>query len=127
MLLVGTDIVEIDRIARAIEKEHFRRRVFGVQELAELEARGFPAQSAAVCFCAKEAFGKAMGVGLSGFALGEVQLLHNAAGQPYLSLSGRAEKLAEGVQFAVSAAHSKTCATVVLVGEKKEPPRVVSL
>ena len=124
MLLVGTDLVEVERIARAVEKEHFVARVFGEEERAELTAKGFPPQSAAVCFCAKEAFGKAMGTGLAGFSLGEVLLLHKPTGQPYLALSGRAASLAQGVQFAVSAAHTKDYATVTVVGERADPPRI---
>lgn len=124
MLLVGTDLIEVERIARSMEKEHFVARVFGEEERAELAAKGFSAQSAAVCFCAKEAFGKAMGTGLAGFSLGEVQLLHKAGGQPYLALSGKAAVLAQGVQFAVSAAHTKDYATVTVVGERADLPRV---
>ena len=127
MLLVGTDLIEIARVARALEKPHFVQRVFGEEERAELQARGFPAQSAAVCFCAKEAFGKALGRGIDGFSLQEVQLLHRPSGQPYLALSGRAAALAGAYRFSVSAAHTREYATVTLVGECPDPPRVQNL
>ena len=61
MIALGIDLLEIDRIRRSLENPRFVRRVFGAQELEQLAARGFPAQSAAACFCAKEAFGKALG------------------------------------------------------------------
>ena len=61
----------------------------GEQERQELEARRTPLQSAAACFCAKEAFSKVLGTGVRGLFLTEVELLHRENGAPYLSLSGR--------------------------------------
>jgi len=124
MLLVGTDLIEVERMAEKLRKESFVQGVFGEEERAELAAKNFAPQSAAVCFCAKEAFGKAMGTGLAGFSLQEVQLLHRPSGQPYLFLRGKAARLARDVVFAVSAAHTKAYATVTVVGERKDPPQV---
>ena len=47
MIALGIDLLEIDRIRRSLENPRFVRRVFGAQELEQLAARGFPAQSAA--------------------------------------------------------------------------------
>ena len=56
----------------------------GVQERQQLAARGMAAESAAACFAAKEAFGKALGGGVRGFSLAEVQLLRAPSGRaPY--------------------------------------------
>ena len=121
MIALGIDLLEIDRIRRSLENPRFVRRVFGAQELEQLAARGFPAQSAAACFCAKEAFGKALGTGVSGFRLAEAQLLREPSGRPYLSLSGGALRLAEerGLSFSVSVAHTKQYAAVVVAAEPK--------
>ena len=73
-----------------------------------------------------EAFGKAMGTGLVGFEPEDVQLLHKPGGQPYLALSGKAAELARGIEFAVSAAHTKDYATVTVVGERIAPSQVES-
>ena len=90
-----------------------------------LKSRGYPApgnrrwiETAAVGFCAKEAFGKAMGTGVRGFRLNEVQLLRLESGAPCLVLSGEAAKLAEGWRFAVSATHTNEYASVVVLAEK---------
>lgn len=52
----------------------------------------------------KEAFGKAMGVGLSGWA-SRRRRWRGETGAPCFTLSGEAEKLAEGWQLALSLSH----------------------
>ncbi len=121
MIALGIDLIEVDRIRRSIQSAHFCERVFGAQERQQLAARSMAAESAAACFAAKEAFGKALGCGVRGFSLAEVQLLRAPSGQPYLSLCGRALLLAEekGLEFAVSVTHTKQYAAVVVAAEKK--------
>lgn len=117
---LGLDLCDIARIRRAMEHTpRFCQRILGQAEYAQLAARGFPAQSVAASFAAKEAFAKAMGTGLRGFSLREVQLLRNAAGAPELCLSGAAAKLAAGLSFAVSVSHTRDVAAVVVLGEKE--------
>lgn len=122
MLSVGIDLVEIDRIQRAMKNPRFCRRILGGTEYQQLEERGFPPASVAVSFCAKEAFSKALGTGVRGFSLDEVQLLRDELGKPYLLLVGDALQAAEnrGLQFAVSATHTRKYASVVVIGEEKK-------
>lgn len=120
MLLVGIDLVECKRIEKSLKNEHFCRRVYGLDEQKWLKERKFCAESAAACFCAKEAFGKAMGIGICGFALSDVQLMHRASGCPYLKLSGRAADIAKGIQFSVSVTHTREYASVVVIGEPEK-------
>ncbi len=122
MLLVGTDLVEIGRIKKSMRNPRFLRRVCGPAEYAGLAARGFPASGAAAAFCAKEAFGKAVGTGLAGFGLREAQLLHDGAGRPELALSGRAKALARGARFSVSVTHTSRYASAVVAGEGAAEP-----
>lgn len=116
MLSNGVDLVRIARIETALKRASFLEKVFGREERAELLARGLPADSAAAAFAAKEAFGKALGVGLRGFSLCEVQVLHRENGAPYLSLSGRAKTLAEqrGAELALSLSHDGEYAVALL-------------
>ncbi len=100
----------------------FCGRVFGKDETPGLAERGFSAASAAAAFCAKEAFGKAVGTGLHGFDLREVQLLHGGSGRPELALSGRARALARGARFRVSVTHTARYASAVVVGEGAAQP-----
>ncbi|HCA71516.1 MAG TPA: holo-[acyl-carrier-protein] synthase [Ruminococcaceae bacterium] len=120
MLTAGIDLCEINRIRRSMRNPHFCKKILGKEEFVQLQNRGFPAQSVAASFSAKEAFGKAMKTGLCCFTLGEVQLLRGTNGAPILSLSGRAARLADGWTFAVSVTHTATTVAVVVVGEREE-------
>lgn len=119
MFTVGTDILEIARIKRHIdEKDRFFERFYGDDERAELKSRNYSAHTATGMFCAKEAFSKALGTGLVGFSLRDVQLLHDENGAPYLKLSGNAGVLAErrNMRFSVSISHTDTIATATVIG-----------
>lgn len=121
MYKIGMDLVEIKRMERSIQSKHFCKRVFGEREYDELLKRGFPTQSAAACFAAKEAFSKAIGTGIRGFSLNEVEVLHYENGKPYLFLSGNALKMAENLSFDVSITHTdETAGAIVLAFPKKE-------
>ena len=112
---LGLDLCDIARIRRAMSHTpRFCQRILGEREYAQLAARGFPAQSVAASFAAKEAFAKAMGTGVRGFALREVAVLRDPLGRPYLALSGRAAALGEGWRFAVSLTHTQTTAGAVV-------------
>lgn len=120
MLLLGIDLLEIGRIEKCIKKSpRFCQRILGNTEYAQLESRGFPAQSVAASFCAKEAFSKALGTGIRSFAMREVELLRRENGAPYLHFTGRAAGLvhASGAVFTVSITHTKEYAAAVVVGE----------
>ena len=117
MLLVGIDLVEMQRIRKSMRNPRFCSRVLGDAEYAQLASRGFPVSGVAASFCAKEAFSKAVGTGLSGFDLRDVQLLRLPSGKPELRLSGDALRLAGGTVFGVSATHTEQYASAVVAGE----------
>ncbi len=117
---IGIDSVEIERIAQSVKKDSFIRRVYGENELKELRGRNMPVQSAAACFCAKEAFSKAIGTGISGFGLKEVETLHDEKGKPFLVFSGEAKRIVEesGLSFDISITHTDSTATAVVIAFK---------
>ena len=122
MLMVGIDLIEIKRIKKSMQNPRFCKRVFGPSEWAFLQERGFSAQSAAASFCAKEAFAKALGTGVRGFSLAEVELLRGSLGEPSLHLSGAARRIAQerGLPFSVSVTHTKEYAAAVVIGQRQE-------
>lgn len=63
---VGTDIIEIPRIAAALERfgEKFARRILCEPELRRFSTHRLPAAFLAKRFAAKEAFTKALGTGI---------------------------------------------------------------
>jgi len=112
MFYAGVDLVSIDRIQKAMRNTSFVCRVLGSREWDRLNKTGFPAQSVAAAFAAKEAFGKCVGTGLSGFSLKEVELLADENGKPYYAFSGKAAQLvsARGLSFTVSISHESSIA-----------------
>ncbi len=112
---IGIDAVLIKRMEKSIKSEHFLKRVFGERELIELEKRAFSPKSAAVCFAAKEAFGKAVGYGImTRFALKDVELLHKSNGRPYIKLAPAARRLCGRSRVSVSVTHEGELAIVVV-------------
>ncbi|MCB6365528.1 holo-ACP synthase [Intestinibacillus massiliensis] len=105
---LGTDIIEISRIAEAIRKARFVQRVYTEAEQAYLRDAGdLAAQSAAGLFCAKEAVAKALGTGLAqGVAFADIEISHTAAGAPQAHVRGH-----EGLQILISISHCKDYAT----------------
>lgn len=90
----GIDLTSISRLRAILEKDsgdHFEKRVFSEGERAYCRSRKDPFPHFAARFAAKEAFGKAtgLGVGASG-DLVEVEVSHDAKGKPFLALKGRA-------------------------------------
>ncbi|HNW87466.1 MAG TPA: holo-ACP synthase [Candidatus Limiplasma sp.] len=123
MIGLGIDLCEVARIEAAMLKsDGFAKRYFTQEERAYLDTRGKAAyQSAAAMFAAKEAFLKALGVGLSGgVAMADIGVIHDALGCPGYALSDKAkEKLAQkgaGVAH-VSLTHDAGVAAAVCILE----------
>jgi holo-[acyl-carrier protein] synthase len=115
---VGVDLIEIDRIRRALERyPRFRERCFTETERAYCDSRSNPAQSYAGRFAGKEAVGKALGFGVArAFAWREIEIAGRP--KPSVRLSGRSAAWAERVGAAhidLSMTHSRELATAVAV------------
>ncbi|MBZ5858872.1 holo-ACP synthase [Flavihumibacter profundi] len=122
ILGTGIDIVEVQRIAEKIAKgQGFRELVFSPGEIAYCEKKAHPDQHFAARFAAKEAFLKALGSGwLNGTAFHEIEIVHDAKGQPNLRLIGQtAETLAPyGIKrIHVSLSHQASMATAIVILE----------
>ena len=81
ILGVGTDLVEIDRMRKACEKEHFVSRTFTE---AESRQAGGSASKLAGSFAVKEAVAKVFGTGFRTFMPGDIEVLRDELGKPYL-------------------------------------------
>lgn len=94
---IGTDLCESARMERAIAREPFLHRVFSESEQALLASHTGKrrAETAAANFAAKEAFLKACGRGLGGFALSDIGVLRRESGAPFYVLSGEAARWAQ--------------------------------
>jgi holo-[acyl-carrier protein] synthase len=117
ILGIGIDLIEIERIERAITRhDNFVSRIFSPREMERCEDCARPARRYAACFAAKEAASKALGSGIRGFAWREVEMLEDVNGRPYLALSGRALEMASrlGVsRILLSVSHSGKMAVAI--------------
>jgi holo-[acyl-carrier protein] synthase len=115
---VGVDLIEIDRIRRALDRyPGFRERCFTEAERAYCDSRKNPAQSYAGRFAGKEAVGKALGFGVArAFAWHDVEIVGRP--KPAVQLHGRlaawAERLGAG-EIDLSMTHSRELASAVAV------------
>jgi len=90
---IGSDMADIRRIARTLERfgDRFVQRVFTEVEQAKSERRRHRAASYAKRWAAKEACSKALGTGLRmGVAWREMGVVNLASGQPTMALTGGA-------------------------------------
>ncbi len=122
MFKIGIDSVEIARIKKSMQNPRFLGYILGEEEQRLIEEKDIPAQSVAARFAAKEAFSKAIGTGLSGISLKDIQVLNDEKGKPYLVLSGSAKEISEenGLDFDVSLTHTDTTATAAVIAFKRE-------
>lgn len=118
---VGCDIIEIERIARAIKNESFIRRVFTAEEAAYCQRRGQQAAASfAARFAAKEAVLKALGTGLREGSLQGIAVDSDGLGKPLVQLSGHFAMLAKqlGVKnIQISLSHSRDFAVAYVIME----------
>jgi holo-[acyl-carrier protein] synthase len=109
---VGIDLLEIDRLERALRRHpRLAERVFTVAERDYAAARARPGRHLAARFAAKEAVVKALG--LRGFGLGEIEVV--AGEPPTVRLSGHAAVAAAGRRIDISLTHSRESAAAVAV------------
>lgn len=122
---LGTDIVEVARIARMIADHgaHFLERTFTPGEIAHCQPRREFAQHYAGRWAAKEAVMKALGTGFTkdvGWTDIEIQV--RPSGQPWIQLEGPARSYADklGVgEILITISHTREYATATAIALAK--------
>lgn len=119
----GIDVIEIDRIARAVERwgDRFLHRIYTDTEILHCRGR---AQSLAGRFAAKEAASKALGVGIRVLSWRDIEVVRGPLGKPEMRLHGKAARIAsarELTSFEVSITHSRTDAIAVVIAWRAAP------
>jgi holo-[acyl-carrier protein] synthase len=121
---IGLDIVEKERIARAVLLwgDRFLNRLFTERELLECARKHDRTGSLAARFAAKEAAFKAMGTGWSrGIGWKDVEITGIAGGRPEIVFHGAALERMRGRNALVSLTHeSRTAAAVVVLSAEKD-------
>lgn len=117
---VGTDIIEIGRIKRAIERNKgFLEKVFTKAEINDT-SRDRSYSSLAGFFAAKEAVAKALGTGFRDFSFRDIEINKDSLGKPMVLLKGKAKELSEELlvkAIHVTISHSKDNAIAFVVLE----------
>ncbi|PID67246.1 MAG: holo-[acyl-carrier-protein] synthase [Fusobacteriales bacterium] len=116
---IGNDIIEIERIEKAISKNNFKEKVFTEKERDNILSRGNRVESYAGIFSAKEAISKASGEGVRNFSLLDIEILNDEKGKPYVALSKKLDELIKNkfgeYRIEISISHSKTFATAIAI------------
>ncbi|OQY07356.1 MAG: holo-[acyl-carrier-protein] synthase [Fusobacteriia bacterium 4572_132] len=117
---IGNDIIEIDRIKKAIERnKNFKYKVYTDKEIKYAEKSKFPYNIYAGRFAAKEAISKAFGTGVRGFLLTDIEILNNELGKPDVILKNEIKKKYEETEIMVTISHSKENAIAMALIQKR--------
>ena len=114
---VGCDLIEIERVKKACEKEAFLSRIYTERE--RRQAKGDPRVLAGT-FAVKEAVAKAFGTGFRQFMPVHIEVLRDPLGKPYVELHDAAEETATKLgikKIEVSISDTKDHAMAFAVGE----------
>jgi len=124
VLGIGVDLVEVDRIARIVEKDGsaFLEKVFTAIEREYCDRMRRSAPYYAARWAAKEAVAKAFGTGFGAqIGWGDIEVRRKASGEPFIQLHGAGAELARrrGVrEILISLSHTdhQAVAFVQLLG-----------
>ncbi len=116
---VGTDLVDVDRLRRALERHPgLRDRLFTSSEWDYAARHRDPHPHLAARFAAKEAVMKALGHGMSSMGFAEIEVVRDESGAPSIVLARSAAEVAAAVgvsQWHLSLTHTDALAQAVAV------------
>ena len=120
---LGTDMIEVDRVAHKIGRDKgFKELVFSQREIDYCETKTNKYEHYAARFAAKEAFFKALGTGwLNGTAFNEVEIAHDEKGKPLINLLGDTLATIKAfgyTRISVSLTHLATIASATVIIEQ---------
>ncbi|OOM79788.1 holo-[acyl-carrier-protein] synthase [Clostridium puniceum] len=117
---IGTDIIEIKRIEKVINRtSSFIEKSFTYNEIEYFKSKGLKGNVVAGNFAAKEAISKALGTGFRGFGLKDIEVLRDELGKPIVKLSDKIYELLDVKEFNIhiSISHSQENAIAYAVME----------
>ena len=118
----GVDLVKIERMEKVVSRwgDRFLKRVFTEEEIRFCYGRPSPHAAFALRFAAKEAFSKALGLGMRrGVRWRDIDVFHSPAGKPGLKLSGASQQICrsndiKGIHLSLSDDGAYGVAVVIL-------------
>ncbi len=124
---VGVDLVEIERMERALARTpRILERVFTSGEREYAQGKAKPQVHYATFFAAREAVLKALGSGFAGMGYQDVEITHDGNGRPLVLLHGAAAARAEQqgiteIQISLSHTHQMAVASAVAIKALSAP------
>lgn len=118
---IGIDIVQVDRIEKNIENPNFLKKIYTEEEQNYLSEKHFNPQTAAGLFAAKEAVSKALGTGILGFNITDIEIIRDEFGKPEIFLHNNALEISleKGIdKINITISHEKDYAVAFAVAEK---------
>ncbi len=121
---IGTDIVDVDRIASLIERygDTFLKKTFTDSEISACKNHANSAQKFAARFAAKEAMAKALGTGFRGdIKLKSLSIENDELGAPIAVLDTHAQEALQNLgakKMLVSITHIKNLAQAFAIATK---------
>lgn len=115
---IGNDIIEIERIAKAIQRQgqRFLDTVFTSQEQDYCQRHQQAERHFAGRFAAKEAVVKALGVGFrQGVSWLDIEIVNDALGKPVVTLSEKLSAQFQNPNILISISHCKEYASAVAI------------
>lgn len=119
MLDIGSDIIEIDRVAKAIRRtgNRFLEKIYSEKEQAYCRSYKDPYPRFAGTFAAKEAVSKALGTGFRPGILSwlDVEISHDPYGKPIATLSPEAQQVFGAPRILLTISHCKAYASATAI------------
>ncbi|MBR0545178.1 MAG: holo-ACP synthase [Treponema sp.] len=120
---IGVDISKVSRFEKWVKDEKMIPRFFNSAEINNCRSIQSACEHYAARFAAKEAFGKALGVGLAGYDMKDIYIVNDEKGRPELKVENKAKDLleskCENPIIHVSLSHEKEYATAFVVIEAR--------
>ncbi len=124
MIKCGTDIIEINRIKDALERDGFRERVYTEKEIEYCESKNVQKyQSYSGRFAAKEAIFKALSNIIEDkykIKWTDFEIINNKDGSPYVQLYTDVIDKSKIKSIYISISHCREYATAVCIAEVED-------
>ncbi len=114
---IGTDLIEIERVKKALISVGFKKKYYTSQELM---MAGEHMIKLVDNFAVKEAVSKVLGTGFREISPIEIEVLRDNNGKPYVNLYGKALELSTTLginKFHVTISNTKDFTTAFAIGE----------
>lgn len=124
ILDIGIDIVEIERIEKALQRnKKFLDKLFTKEEIDYFKSKGLKTETIAGNFSAKEAISKALGTGIRNFNFKDIEILRDKKGKPIVKTYNNLREICidyNVLEIKVSISHSKNYAVANAIVMVKE-------